>query len=74
MAKPTVVPSRGEKIDHRKKKNPVAHEAWVNRKKQNRVEQVFIDTTRFNSSEEIEQLTDAQILALPKAHWEKVSE
>ena len=71
MAKPVGI--KEQKVNHTKKKNPRAHDGWMKTKKANRPKQVFVDTTRFNSSEEIDALTDAQILALPKAHWQKVS-
>ena len=72
MAKPVVLNSQ-HTVDHRKKKNPRSHEDWMKGKKIGRPKQTFVDTTRFNSTEEIDALTDAQILALPKPHWEKVS-
>lgn len=74
MAKPVGTMKSAEKTDHRKKKNPSAHEEWQKRKREGRPKQVFVDTRLFNSIEEIEKLTDAQLLALPAPRWEKVSQ
>ena len=62
---------RGKKQNQTK--HPYAREQWMKRKKQGRPKQVFIDTNQFMSLDEIDKLTDAQVLALPKPHWEKVS-
>lgn len=59
--------------DHSKKK-PYEREQWIARKRAGRAKQVFIDTRMGMSLEEIEALTDAQILALPKPGWEKESQ
>lgn len=69
MAKPAGMQA---KLKDNSKKNYRTREEWMKAKKIGRPKQVFIDTTRFNSTEEIEQLTDAQILALPKPGWQKV--
>jgi len=61
------------KLKNNSNKNFRAREEWMKGKKIGRPKQVFIDTTRFNSTEEIESLTDAQVLALPKPGWQKVS-
>lgn len=50
------------------------HDEWMQGKKIGRPKQVFVDTRSvFGSTEEIEKLTHAQLLALPRPHWEKVS-
>lgn len=73
MAKPLSTTSTQQKIDHSKKKNHRSHEEWSLGKKIGRAKQVWVDTSMGMSIEDIERLTDGQILALPKPHWEKVS-
>jgi hypothetical protein len=55
------------------KKKYREHDEWMRGKKLGRPKQVFVDTRMGMSIDEIESLSDAQILALPKPHWEKVS-
>ena len=55
-------------------KHPQSREQWIARKRAGRAKQIFIDTRMGMSVEEIEALSDAQILALPKPGWEKESE
>ena len=55
------------------KKKPYEREQWMRRKREGRAKQVFIDTRMGMSIEEVEKLSDAEILALPAPHWEKVS-
>ena len=49
------------------------HDEWMLGKRLGRPRQVFVDTKALSVAE-IEALTDAQILALPAPHWEKVSQ
>jgi hypothetical protein len=70
MSKPAGVIT---KTKDNSKKKPHERELWMQGKKIGRPKQVYVDTRIGMSIEEIEQLSDAQILALPKPHWEKVS-
>jgi len=70
MSKPAGVLA---KTKDNSKKKPYEHEQWMKGKKIGRPRQVFVDTRMGMSLTEIEQLTDAQILALPKPGWQKVS-
>lgn len=71
MSKPAGVIT---KTKDNSKKKPHERELWLKNKKSGRQRQVFVDTRMGLSIAEIEALSDAQILALPKTGWEKVSE
>ena len=70
MSKPAGVIAKSK--DNTKKK-PYEREQWMRRKREGRPRQVYVDTRMGMSIEEIEKLTDAEILALPKPGWQKVS-
>jgi hypothetical protein len=54
-------------------KHPGEREKWNREKRQGRLKQIYVDTSYYMGIEEFEKLTDAEILALPKPHWEKVT-
>ena len=70
MARPIGITS---KLKNNDAKHPQEREEWMRRKREGRAKQVYIDTRMGMSIEEIEKLSDAEILALPAPHWEKVS-
>jgi len=61
------------KLKNNDNKHPQAREEWMRRKREGRPRQVYVDTRMGMSIEEVEKLSDAEILALPAPHWEKVS-
>jgi len=69
MAKPVGVTSKLKKNDN---KHPRVREERMKAKKLGRPKQVFVDTRV--SPEEFFLMSDAEILALPKPWWEKVSQ
>lgn len=70
MSRPAGVTAKTK--DNSKKKFR-EHEEWMVGKKIGRPKQVYVDTRIGMSIKEVEKLTDAEILALPKPGWEKVS-
>ena len=70
MTAPAGILKKTKNNDHKKFRE---REEWVLGKRLGRAKQVFVDTKALSVAE-IEALTDAQILALPAPHWEKVSQ
>jgi hypothetical protein len=62
------------KVKNNEHKHPSARREWIERKRQGRPRQVYVDTSSYLSIEEFEKLSDAEILALPAPHWEKVTQ
>jgi hypothetical protein len=57
--------------DHNSKKNPTSREKWLVDKKVGRPRQRWVPSSFTGTLEEVGNLSDAEVLAVIPAHWEK---